>query len=524
MSRCRMDSPGTRFGPAGDAAQPTHSIRYGTPPRRPYLQFPPPPPYPPPDEQEERLDDSDDGILPPPYRIQEFRSRRQDSRQDSATSSSLPSRLLRPSSKVTEGNYSGHLESVFPHESHFHQTANQLDQVSDVSRINNPCFRTPLDNLELERNENNRLNNIVCPRVEPESAEYSYAYYEPGPPTSHASFLVSNSNVNPRTDRNSRHTYLTRYGTEENIYEEISEVAAKCSQLAEQERLHHCHHRQQQEHPKQNHQSQVSLNQSILEEEVRRVQSRHRRVLGELNLTVEAMLMPPPPSRDEENMNNSATSSSKRSGTPDLLEDLLFSVGPTDELLSPTSCSIGGDLDSGFSGSSGTSYGFSGSSSASYNASVLSASSLRRRGGEKGSRTSQNFPQTVGANVAASEMPSAGYSPLLNCRAGKVGGACLKFNKVRDFAGCKAQLQNKQNQLQQQEQQQHGLFGRKGWIRLPGFNSSHTNKGKVNACVYVHLCVSIRQESKVMWYKWLCICWQCWQLYETEHSVLISYT
>ena len=374
---------------------------------------------------------------------------------------------------MLEANYSGRVESAFPHESHFNQMAHQFDQLSGCSRINSPRFRTPVENLELERNENNRLNNSVCPRDEPESAEYSYAYYEPGPPTGHASFLVNNSNANPHSDRNSRHTYVTRYGTEENIYEEISEVAAKCSQLAEEERLHHSHRRQHQDHHRQNHQSQVSLHQSILEEEVRRVQSRHRRVLGELNLTVEAMLMPPPPPIDEESTNNN-TSSSKGSGTPDLLEDLLFSVGPTDELLSPTSCSIGGDMDSGFSGSSGTSYGFSGGSNTSYNTSVLSGCSLRRPG------TSQSCPRTSGTNVGASAMSSAVYSPLLNRRGVKSGAACTKFSKVRDSVGCcKAQQQNKQNQLQQQQQQHQGFFGRRGWIRLPGLGSSHTSKGKV---------------------------------------------
>lgn len=45
-------------------------------------------------------------------------------------------------------------------------------------------------------------------------------------------------------------------------------------------------------HAAQHQQSILSLNQSLVEEEVRRVQSGHRRVLGELNLSVEAMLMP----------------------------------------------------------------------------------------------------------------------------------------------------------------------------------------------------------------------------------------
>lgn len=103
-------------------------------------------------------------------------------------------------------------------------------------------------------------------------ADYAYAYYEPGPSTS-------------------KHTFITRYGTEENIYEEIGA--------------------------------------SQIEEEVRYVHSRHLQVLGELNLTVEAMLMP----------------SSQSSGKEEQDE---MSVGPTDELLSPATCS----LDSGFSGSS----------------------------------------------------------------------------------------------------------------------------------------------------------------------------
>ncbi|XP_046994535.1 uncharacterized protein LOC124606595 [Schistocerca americana] len=63
----------------------------------------------------------------------------------------------------------------------------------------------------------------------------------------------------------------------------------------------------------------ASIAQSVVEEEVRRVEHGHKRVLGELNLSVEAMLMPPsvaPPA--------------------DLLDELL-AVGPTDDLLTPAS-------------------------------------------------------------------------------------------------------------------------------------------------------------------------------------------
>lgn len=87
---------------------------------------------------------------------------------------------------------------------------------------------------------------------------------------------------------------------------------------------------------------------SLVAEEVRRVQSRHRRVLGELNLSVEAMLMPPgsncPVQNDGGQRGQRGTST----------EELLSSVSPTDELLSPLPC----DLDSGFSGSSSASYRF----------------------------------------------------------------------------------------------------------------------------------------------------------------------
>ncbi|KAF5296367.1 hypothetical protein FQR65_LT10259 [Abscondita terminalis] len=162
--------------------------------------------------------------------------------------------------------------------------------------------------------------------------DYSYAYYEPGPAKKHTNIPSKYPGGAARDvsfregSYRSKHTYLTRYGTEENIYEEISEVTRARMHAAAQ----------------QHQQSIISLNQSLVEEEVRRVQSGHRRVLGELNLSVEAMLMP----------NSREGSDDTDRETDDQLADLL-SVGPTDELLSP----IPPDLDSGFSGSSsGASY------------------------------------------------------------------------------------------------------------------------------------------------------------------------
>lgn len=84
----------------------------------------------------------------------------------------------------------------------------------------------------------------------------------------------------------------------------------------------------------------------MVAEEVRIVQSRHRRVLGELNLSVEAMLMP---SIADDNENGNGGDDGQHETSTD---ELLGQVSPTDELISPVGC----DLDSGFSGSSSASY------------------------------------------------------------------------------------------------------------------------------------------------------------------------
>lgn len=160
------------------------------------------------------------------------------------------------------------------------------------------------------------------------------------PPPSRNSMraLLSTVNRNGRLiSPASREMYSnSQYGTQENIYEEI--VAAE-----------------QRHRILNGGQSMVSLNQSMVEEEFRRVQNRHHRVLGELNLSVEAMLMPTTPPSDsqaEEDDGNVVVDQA------DNLEELLSAVGPTDELLSPVSGhAVGGascvsDIDSGFSGSS----------------------------------------------------------------------------------------------------------------------------------------------------------------------------
>ncbi|KAL0127438.1 hypothetical protein PUN28_005618 [Cardiocondyla obscurior] len=163
--------------------------------------------------------------------------------------------------------------------------------------------------------------------------DYSYAYYQSDSSHFHATYpaeVLSQQQEQQqrqsqqqlqqiRSDPLKRHTYTTCYGTEENIYEEISEISKQCHRA-----LH-------------------GSRRSLVAEEVRRVQSRHRRVLGELNLSVEAMLMPTVDANEEEMAQEAHGTST---------EELLPSVSPADDLLSR----VGGDLDSGFSGSSTASY------------------------------------------------------------------------------------------------------------------------------------------------------------------------
>lgn len=172
-------------------------------------------------------------------------------------------------------------------------------------------------------------SNIAATMERFEPVDYAYAYYD-----HHLSMPSSSRKVNrqrtrggPPRERTARHNYVTHYGTEENIYEEITDGSRTCPK-----------------HRYAPRQSLLSLDRSVVEEEVRRVESRHKRILGELNLSVEAMLMPECESPDSE-----------KAEDRDNFDEMLR-VGPTDELLSPASCNPP-DLDSGFSGSSsGASY------------------------------------------------------------------------------------------------------------------------------------------------------------------------
>lgn len=286
--------------------------------------------------------------------------------------------------------------------------------------------------------------------------DYSYAYYDGGdqaqqyasnsplldvagpsqpPPRNSMRALMSTTHRNGGLIvPGSRHMYTTRYGTQENIYEEIGA----------EERIRIL----------TGGQSMVSLNQSMVEEEFRRVQNRHRRVLGELNLSVEAMLMPttPPsdsPNEDEEEDDRRHTSVSELTGGG--------GGEATDELLSPVSSAHVnngvGDMDSGFSGSS---------SGASY-----VGSSVRYRNGVGSTRSQTPNGVSSGLMYGSGSARSSQRShedPGVFCRSSFGSGASTKGKpKSAEDPGPISILETVKKT---------SFWSRKGWRKLPGFSSS----------------------------------------------------
>ncbi|XP_037936889.1 uncharacterized protein LOC119670629 [Teleopsis dalmanni] len=156
-------------------------------------------------------------------------------------------------------------------------------------------------------------SNSMAGAAAPMNHIYSYAYYEPGAAKCHTNIPMKDGSIpaiipapqpiagpSKSPPRNSirallakgfrsksnsgqstssspsaddRHTYTTRYGTTENLYEEVSEQ--KIRKVLSDNRI-------------------ASSNGNV-KEELRRVQHNHFRVLDELNLSLEALIMPPTP-------------------------------------------------------------------------------------------------------------------------------------------------------------------------------------------------------------------------------------
>lgn len=208
-----------------------------------------------------------------------------------------------------------------------------------------------------------RFQPIASPSSPSESSsctshqDYSYAYYEPGaimchsniptpdeaagpsalpPPNSMRALLMKSKERNQKAMSANRHTYQTRYGTHENIYEDVSDEV-KHNRLAS---------------------SAQSLNndRGCTKNEFQQILNSHYRVLEELNLSVEELLMSSSPPQSAEPMLIKRVPT-VQSCVVDTLGTQLTTLDLKDEhMKSPVSEFVIGE-DSGFSGSSsGASY------------------------------------------------------------------------------------------------------------------------------------------------------------------------
>lgn len=193
--------------------------------------------------------------------------------------------------------------------------------------------------------------------------EYSYAYCEPivtklnksipdkmGSPTGISTSISSNAlskgpsahslralltksfRKNSAAPGTERHTFTTRYGTKENIYEDVGAgtIATRRSQSSE------------------------SINKVPVEEELKFVQKQHDRIMGELNLSIEALLMP---SQDETELMERRAEEQQHIADS-CMDEHRFS--PTQIPMHILSSSHA-DFDSGISGSSSSGASYSGS-------------------------------------------------------------------------------------------------------------------------------------------------------------------
>ncbi|XP_017067317.1 uncharacterized protein LOC108105335 isoform X1 [Drosophila eugracilis] len=387
--------------------------------------------------------------------------------------------------------------------------------------------------------------------------DYSYAYYEPGAAMRHSnvpgagcsaggavagvgagasSVMASTSSASSSTaepppnsirallskgKKNKQlvspatlQSYQTRYhklttkvglGQSENFYEEINAAALQTNSGNHLRSTVGSH-------------SAGSLNQTLVEEELRRVQNRHHKILGELNLSVEAMLMPesPPKSMDQSQGGSGGSGGSCGSGgseisppqpsvsvtaasgqPPTILARLTSAsadnicdsggvgvgVGgsetgkrtkgaPGVEQLLTTNC---GDLDSGFSGSSGASYigslrlsktqhikcarqtptvGTQSCRSFQRAATVYDEAGMSSGGGQSGSGSSFLTRASCGRRILSCARIRAAEDPGPNHR---MGGSGNGIQTVQSTAT---------------ESKARSFWSRKGWRKLPGFSTS----------------------------------------------------
>ncbi|XP_031632263.1 uncharacterized protein LOC116346382 isoform X2 [Contarinia nasturtii] len=291
---------------------------------------------------------------------------------------------------------------------------------------------------------------------------------KPPPPNSMRALMMTANRNAFKMSPTMRHMYTTRYGTQENIYEEISSE--------ERLRLLSGGH------------SMMSLHQtSSVEEEFRRVQNRHRRILGELNLSVEAMLMPStPPS--ESPIAQAETQESETTASTTRLNELLNVVGPTDELLSPVSINAAnnnntGDIDSGFSGSS-SSGGASYLGSLRYkNGLPIRSSTPNGHSSASSCRSSQRSNEDPGILMISTRSSPLYGNGIIN---GSTHGAhtLAKANRFRSAEDPGPNATYKDGKVVVNgvaTASRGGFWSRKSWRKLPGFSSNNSvNKAGLN--------------------------------------------
>lgn len=297
-------------------------------------------------------------------------------------------------------------------------------------------------------------SNIPVPgRPHPEASVSS----KPPPPNSIRA-LLSKSRRNQLSSAHMRHTYTTRYGTQENIYEEIGNDGRIRMVTG---------------------QSMVSLNHNMVEEELRRVQSRHKRVLGELNLSVEAMLMPSLSSSDSSTEEKAAIISNQSNQCRQFSKPLK-SFGSTDELLSPlgshlVSC---GDHDSGFSGSS---------SGASY----IGALRNHKTNSQKNTRLSHSVDICNDRSSCTNHGTSC---PQISERLHDDPGLSSIYF-VKSVSRSNQQRATDKLSATNQLKSQKTSFWRKGWRKFPGFSSTTSiDKAGTGISILILICYIVHNK------------------------------
>lgn len=200
------------------------------------------------------------------------------------------------------------------------------------------------------------ISSTSTPKRYSSQTDYSYAYYEPGAAMRHSNIpktltkdqhngpatrsspksirsLLFRPNEFDETKSNNRHTYTTRYGTQENIYEDVSSMGTRPS----------CES------------SRRSLNtQGCTKIEFQDILHNHYRVLEELNLSVEELLLSTMTTKTNFLSPRKLLKRSSKARTKAKYADV---VNAKRNILPPTMNEMLVAEDSGFSGSSsGASY------------------------------------------------------------------------------------------------------------------------------------------------------------------------